>query len=58
MNLTEEQFYEIWERFAASNIAKNLPDNLEKYCEEKEITIDYFIQEFIWLNKNNKITEL
>ena len=45
--MTEEQFYSIWERFAASPIATDLPDDIEEFCAEHEITVSYFIDEFL-----------
>jgi hypothetical protein len=45
--MTTEQFYELWERFSISNVAHDLPDNLEEYCEQQGITIDYFLMEFV-----------
>lgn len=45
--MTETQFYSLWERFAVSNILTELPDDVEKFCEEQEITVDYFIEEFM-----------
>jgi hypothetical protein len=47
MALTEEQFYSLWERFAESNIIECLPDDIEEECERLEITVDYYIQEFM-----------
>jgi|TARA_B100000900_G_C20466284_1_gene669435 hypothetical protein len=45
--MTNNQFYKLWEKFSWSNILEELPDDLEKYCEEQQITIDYFIEEFM-----------
>lgn len=45
--MTENQFYHLWERFAESNILNELPDDIEKFCEENEITVDYYIEEFM-----------
>ena len=45
--MTETQFYHLWERFAMSNILEELPDDVEKFCEENEITVDYYIEEFM-----------
>lgn len=45
--MSENQFYSLWERFAVSNILTELPDDVEKFCEEQEITVDYFIEEFM-----------
>jgi hypothetical protein len=45
--MTENQFYSLWERFATSDILMKLPDDVEKFCEEHEITVDYYIQEFM-----------
>jgi hypothetical protein len=47
MALNEQQFYELWERYAESNLIEFLPDDVEKFCEEQEITVDYFLQEFV-----------
>jgi hypothetical protein len=47
MAISEDQFYELWERFASSNIMESLPDDVEKFCDEKEITLDYFLAEFV-----------
>ena len=40
--MTQEQFYHLWEKFAESNIITELPDDVEEFCEEHEITFDYF----------------
>ncbi len=45
--MTENQFYQLWERFAVSDILTELPEDVEKFCEENEITVDYYIQEFM-----------
>lgn len=45
--MTEENFYSLWEKFATSNIVMELPDDVEKFCEENKITVDYYIQEFL-----------
>lgn len=45
--MNETQFYQLWERFAVSEILTELPDDVEKFCEEHEITVDYFIEEFM-----------
>lgn len=45
--MTENQFYYLWERFAMSDIMEELPDDVEKFCEEHEITVDYYIEEFM-----------
>jgi hypothetical protein len=29
-----------------------LPDDVEEFCKANEITVDYFIEEFMWLYKN------
>ena len=53
--MNSKQFYKLWEKFSWSNILNDLPEDLEKYCEEQEITIDYFIEEFMWwVIKNTK----
>lgn len=53
--MNSDQFYKLWEKFSWSNILNDLPEDLEKYCEEQEITIDYFIEEFMWwVIKNTK----
>lgn len=45
--MSETQFYYLWERFAMSDILEELPDDVEKFCEEHEITVDYYIEEFM-----------
>lgn len=45
--MTEENFYLLWERFALSEIVEALPDDVEKFCEEAGITVDYFIEEWL-----------
>ena len=45
--MTQEQFYALWEKFAESNIITELPDDVEEFCEEHEITVDYFLYEFM-----------
>lgn len=45
--LSEKQFYHLWEKFSQSDILKELPDDVEKFCETHEITVDYFIEEFM-----------
>lgn len=45
--MSETQFYKLWERFALSDIMEELPEDVEKFCEEQEITVDYFIEEFM-----------
>jgi hypothetical protein len=47
MTLSEEQFYELWERFAVSTIMDSLPDDIEKFCSQCGITVDYFMIEFM-----------
>lgn len=45
--MNTDQFYKLWEKFSWSNILEELPDDLEKFCAEHEITVDYFIEEFM-----------
>jgi hypothetical protein len=45
--MTEENFYDLWERFAESNVITELPDNVEEFCAKHGITVDYYIQEFM-----------
>ena len=47
LELTEDQFYYLWERFAESKITDELPDDLMKFCKENNITVNYFIEEFL-----------
>jgi hypothetical protein len=47
MAINETQFYKLWERFSGSDILEELPEDVEKFCEEHEITVDYFIEEFM-----------
>ena len=58
MSLSEEQFYLLWQRFAESNIITELPDDVEKFCEENKITVSYYIQEFLWHFGNWHKTDL
>ena len=45
--MNNDQFYKLWEKFSWSDILEELPDDLEKFCDEHEITVDYFIEEFM-----------
>jgi hypothetical protein len=45
--MNDQQFYALWEKFAESNILTELPDDVEKFCEENEITVSYYIEEFM-----------
>jgi hypothetical protein len=45
--MNENQFYTLWVRFANSDLIESLPDDVEKFCEEHGITVDYYIQEFM-----------
>ena len=45
--MNTEQFYQLWEKFAFSSILDKLPDNVEEFCAEAGITVDYFIAEFM-----------
>ena len=45
--MTSEKFYELWEKFSSSDIADELPDDVEEFCKENGINIQYFIDEFI-----------
>lgn len=45
--MNEQQFYALWEKFSASDILKELPDDVEQFCKDHEITVDYFIEEFM-----------
>jgi hypothetical protein len=47
MALNEQQFYSIWEKFTVSDIIKELPDDVEEFCKKHQITVDYFIEEFM-----------
>ena len=42
-----EQFYRLWEKYAFSEMVNELPDDVEEFCAKLEITVDYFIEEFI-----------
>jgi hypothetical protein len=46
MKLSEEQFYDLLTKFANSDLLESLPDDVEEFCKEKEITVSYFIHEF------------
>jgi hypothetical protein len=45
--MTTDQFYSIWEKFSWSTILDELPEDIEEFCEKNEITVDYFIEEFM-----------
>ena len=45
--LNEQQFYKLWEKFAEYNITGFLPDDIEEFCAKHEITVDYYIEEFL-----------
>jgi hypothetical protein len=45
--MTQEDFYALWEKFTVSDILKELPDDVEEFCEKHEITVSYFIEEFM-----------
>jgi hypothetical protein len=45
--MTTEQYYEFWERFAASQVMEELPDNIEEICAEMGVTVDYYIHEWL-----------
>lgn len=47
MSLSPEHFYDLWAKFAESKIIQELPEDVEKFCEDAEITVDYFIAEFM-----------
>jgi hypothetical protein len=47
MALNEQQFYDLWEKFTVSDIIEELPDDVEKFCKDYEITVDYFLHEFV-----------
>lgn len=47
LKLTEDQFYLLWERFAASEITDELPDDLEEFCKNAGISLEYFIEEWL-----------
>ena len=47
MALNEQQFYSIWEKFTVSEILEELPDDVEEFCKMHQITVDYFIEEFM-----------
>ena len=47
MAIDEIQFYKLWEKFAGSDILEELPEDVEKFCSEHEITVNYFIEEFL-----------
>jgi hypothetical protein len=45
--MNENQFYDLLTKFANSDLLECLPDDVEKFCEENEITVSYFIEEFL-----------
>jgi len=42
-----DQFYRLWEKYAVSSMVDELPADVEEFCAKLEITVDYFIEEFI-----------
>ncbi len=42
--MNETQFYDLWTKFANSDLLESLPDDVEEFCAENEITVDYFIK--------------
>jgi hypothetical protein len=47
MALDETQFYDLYVKFTASEILEKLPDDVEEFCKIHDITVDYFIQEWL-----------
>jgi hypothetical protein len=47
MALSEGQFYDLWVKFANSDLIESLPDDVEKEAEKLGITVDYYIAEFM-----------
>lgn len=47
MAINQEQFYRLWDKFAMSELVQDLPDDVEEFCKDHEITVDYFIEEFM-----------
>ena len=47
MALDETQFYDLYVKFTASEILEKLPDDVEEFCKKHNITVDYFIQEWL-----------
>lgn len=47
MMINSEQFYQLWERFSVSEIMTELPNDVEEFCKDAEITVDYFLMEFV-----------
>ena len=45
--MNETQFYDLLTKFANSDLLESLPDDVEKFCEENEITLDYYMMEFL-----------
>lgn len=45
--MSTEQFYKFWEKVALSDLVQNVPEDVEQFCAEHEITVDYFIEEFL-----------
>ena len=45
--MSTEQFYKFWEKVALSDLVQNVPEDVEQFCAENEITVDYFIEEFL-----------
>jgi hypothetical protein len=45
--MNETEFYNLWTKFANSDLIECLPDDVEEFCKANEIAVDYFIQEFM-----------
>jgi len=45
--MKENQFYDLWTKFAKSDLLESLPDDVEEFCAENGITVDYFLLEFV-----------
>jgi hypothetical protein len=45
--MNETQFYDLLTKFANSDLIECLPDDVEEFCKVNEITVDYFIEEFL-----------
>ena len=48
--MTEEQIWNFWMKFGNSPLHQDhttLPDDIEEFCNFHEITVDYYIEEFL-----------
>jgi len=45
--MNENQFEDLLTKFDKSDLLECQPDDVEEFCKVNEITVDYFIEEFM-----------